>query len=77
MVAPIIFSVGVISMADMVLIWDKWFLDPPKSCPRQIGGICDSTLPEEHIFAEVHRIPRHIPLEELSHIDPVFAIQNS
>ena len=55
-------------------------LDPPKGCPfttrcpRRIGDICDTTPPEEQISADGHRIACHIPLEELSQIDPVFAI---
>jgi len=55
-------------------------LDPPKGCPfttrcpRRIGDICDTTPPEEQISVGGHRIACHIPLEELSQIDPVFAI---
>ena len=55
-------------------------LDPPKGCPfttrcpRRIGDICDTTPPEEQISADGHRIACHIPLDELSQIDPVFAI---
>jgi len=58
-------------------------LDPPKGCPfttrcpRRIGQICDTTPPEEQFSADGHRIACHIPLEELSQIDPVFAIQNN
>ena len=58
-------------------------LDPPKGCPfatrcpRRIGEICDSTLPDEQITTGGHHIACHIPLEELNQIDPVFAIEDN
>ena len=58
-------------------------LDPPigcpfaTRCPRRIGEICDSTLPDEQIAAGGHHIACHIPLEELNQIDPVFAIEDN
>jgi peptide/nickel transport system ATP-binding protein len=40
-------------------------------CPRKVGAICDTTPPPEHRTATGHRIACHIPLEELSRVDPV------
>ncbi len=58
-------------------------LNPPKGCPfttrcpRKIGEICDNNPPQEQITADGHRIACHIPLAELSRIDPVFAVLDS
>ncbi len=40
-------------------------------CPRKIGAICDTTPPLEQRTANGHRILCHIPLQELSQVDPV------
>ena len=40
-------------------------------CPRKIGAICDTTPPPEQRTASGHRILCHIPLQELSRVDPV------
>ena len=52
-------------------------LDLPKGCPfssrcpRKIGEICTTTPPPEQSAPNGHRIACHIPLSELSTIDPV------
>jgi peptide/nickel transport system ATP-binding protein len=40
-------------------------------CPRKIGAICDTTPPPEQRTASGHRILCHIPLQDLSRVDPV------
>jgi peptide/nickel transport system ATP-binding protein len=40
-------------------------------CPRKVGPICDTTPPPEQTTPTGHRIACHIPLEELSRVDPV------
>jgi peptide/nickel transport system ATP-binding protein len=52
-------------------------LEPPSGCPfhtrchRKIGAICETQLPPVIETASEHRIACHIPLEDLTHIDPV------
>jgi peptide/nickel transport system ATP-binding protein len=40
-------------------------------CPRKIGAIFDTTTPPEQRTASGHRILCHIPLPDLSRVDPV------
>ncbi len=40
-------------------------------CPRKVGPICDTTPPPELRTPGGHRIVCHIPLEELTVVDPV------
>jgi len=55
-------------------------MKPPKGCPfctrchRRIGDICDNEVPPEMMVADRHAIKCHIPLEELSKIEPVITI---
>jgi len=55
-------------------------MKPPKGCPfctrchRRIGDICDNEIPPERMVADRHAIKCHIPLEELSKIEPVITI---
>ncbi|MBU1695865.1 MAG: ATP-binding cassette domain-containing protein, partial [Proteobacteria bacterium] len=52
-------------------------MNPPKGCPfctrchRKIGDICDNELPQEMLVKDRHVIKCHIPIEELSKIEPV------
>ena len=53
---------------------------PPKGCPfctrchRRIGDICDNDIPPELLVKDRHVIKCHIPIEELSKIEPVIKI---
>jgi len=55
-------------------------MNPPKGCPfctrchRRIGDICDNEVPPEMMVADRHAIKCHIPIEELSKIEPVIKI---
>ena len=55
-------------------------MKPPKGCPfctrchRRIGDICDNEVPPEIMVADRHAIKCHIPIEELSKIEPVITI---
>jgi peptide/nickel transport system ATP-binding protein len=55
-------------------------MKPPKGCPfctrchRRIGDICDNELPPEQVVADRHVIKCHIPLEELSKVEPVIHV---
>jgi peptide/nickel transport system ATP-binding protein len=55
-------------------------MKPPQGCPfctrchRRIGDICDNEVPLEMMVADRHAIKCHIPLEELSKIEPVITI---
>ncbi|MBW2562459.1 MAG: ABC transporter ATP-binding protein [Deltaproteobacteria bacterium] len=55
-------------------------IKPPKGCPfctrchRRIGDICDNEAPPEVMVADRHAIKCHIPIEELSKIEPVITI---
>jgi peptide/nickel transport system ATP-binding protein len=55
-------------------------MKPPKGCPfctrchRRIGDICDNEVPPEMMVADRHAIKCHIPLEELSKVEPVITI---
>lgn len=55
-------------------------MDPPKGCPfstrchRRIGAICDNELPPEVLVKNRHFIKCHIPIEELSKIEPVIRL---
>ncbi|MCI0430090.1 MAG: ABC transporter ATP-binding protein [Rhodospirillales bacterium] len=40
-------------------------------CPRKVGAICDTTPPPEQLTPSGHRILCHIPMNELSRIEPV------
>ena len=40
-------------------------------CPRKVGAICETTPPPEQQTATGHRIACHIPLTELSGVEPV------
>jgi len=50
---------------------------PPKGCPfhtrcpRKIGPICETEVPAEAEAGDGHRIACHIPLAELSEVEPV------
>jgi len=52
-------------------------MNPPKGCPfctrchRKIGDICDNELPKEQLVKDRHVIKCHIPIKELSKIEPV------
>lgn len=52
-------------------------LNPPSGCPfhtrchRKIGAICETELPPTTETASGHRVACHIPVDELSSIDPV------
>jgi len=52
-------------------------MDPPKGCPfctrchRRIGPVCDNLLPPEQLVKDRHVIKCHIPIKELSKIEPV------
>ena len=52
-------------------------MNPPKGCPfctrchRRLGDICDNELPQEMLVKDRHVIKCHIPIEELSKIEPV------
>ncbi len=53
---------------------------PPKGCPfctrchRRIGDICDNDLPPEQLVKDRHVIKCHIPIKELSQIEPVIIV---
>ena len=55
-------------------------IKPPTGCPfctrchRRIGDICDNEMPPDQVVADRHVIKCHIPLEELSKIEPVITI---
>ena len=55
-------------------------MKPPKGCPfctrchRKIGEICDNELPPDLLVKDRHVIKCHIPIEELSKIEPVIII---
>jgi len=55
-------------------------MNPPKGCPfstrcpRRIGDICDSERPPVQKDSNGHAIACHIPIEELSEVEPVFKI---
>ena len=55
-------------------------MSPPKGCPfctrchRRIGDICDNEPPPEQVVVDRHVIKCHIPLEELSKIEPVIHV---
>ena len=55
-------------------------MNPPKGCPfctrchRRIGDICDNEPPPEQVVADRHVIKCHIPLEELSKVEPVIHV---
>jgi peptide/nickel transport system ATP-binding protein len=40
-------------------------------CPRKIGAICDTTPPPEQRTGNGHRILCHIPMSDLSRVEPV------
>jgi peptide/nickel transport system ATP-binding protein len=42
-------------------------------CPRKVGAICDTTPPPEQRTPTGHRIACHIPLPELTRVDPVIS----
>ena len=42
-------------------------------CPRKVGAICDTTPPPEQETRTGHRIACHIPLAELSRVEPVIS----
>ncbi len=52
-------------------------LDPPTGCPfhtrcpRKVGAVCETESPPERIAGEGHVIACHIPLEDLSAVEPV------
>jgi peptide/nickel transport system ATP-binding protein len=56
-------------------------LNPPKGCPfatrchRRIGPICDDERPPEQFAADRHMIYCHIPLAELSAVEPVLQLE--
>jgi peptide/nickel transport system ATP-binding protein len=55
-------------------------LDPPPGCPfasrcpRKLGAICDDQAPPQRQAADGHVIACHIPIEELSRVDPVITV---
>jgi peptide/nickel transport system ATP-binding protein len=55
-------------------------MNPPKGCPfctrchRRIGDICDNEQPPEQVVADRHVIKCHIPIEELSKVEPVIHV---
>jgi peptide/nickel transport system ATP-binding protein len=55
-------------------------MKPPQGCPfctrchRRIGDICDNELPPELLVKDRHVIKCHIPIKELSKIEPVIRI---
>jgi peptide/nickel transport system ATP-binding protein len=55
-------------------------MNPPKGCPfctrchRRIGDICDNEPPPEQVVVDRHVIKCHIPLEELSKVEPVIHV---
>ncbi len=55
-------------------------MSPPKGCPfctrchRRIGDICDNDPPAEMVVKDKHVIKCHIPIEELSKIEPVINV---
>jgi peptide/nickel transport system ATP-binding protein len=55
-------------------------MNPPKGCPfctrchRRIGDICDNEPPPEQTVADRHVIKCHIPIEELSKVEPVIHV---
>ena len=42
-------------------------------CPRKVGAICDTTPPPEQRTPSGHRIACHIPLAELTRVEPVIS----
>ena len=57
-------------------------LDPPNGCPfatrcfRKVGDICDNELPPVQLAAQRHVIACHIPVEELSKVEPVIKVSD-
>jgi len=55
-------------------------MKPPKGCPfctrchRRIGDICDNEVPPDQLVQDRHAIKCHIPIEELSKIEPVINV---
>jgi peptide/nickel transport system ATP-binding protein len=55
-------------------------MDPPKGCPfctrchRSLGEICEQEPPPEQSAADGHVIACHIPLAELSKVEPVIKV---
>ena len=55
-------------------------LDPPPGCPfasrcpRKLGAICDDEAPPLHEAGDGHVIACHIPIEELSRVEPVITV---
>ena len=55
-------------------------LDPPKGCPfctrchRRLGDICDNETPPDQVDANRHMIKCHIPLIELTDVEPVIRV---
>ena len=53
-------------------------IDPPSGCrfstrcPRYLGRICDEEEPPDRDAGDGHRIKCHIPLQELSSVEPIF-----
>ena len=58
-------------------------LDPPNGCPfatrcfRKVGDICDNELPPIQLAAHRHAIACHIPVEELSKVEPVIKLSST
>ena len=58
-------------------------LDPPEGCrfasrcPRYIGRICNDEVPPDREVAGGHTIKCHIPLHELSAVEPIFNTRDS
>ena len=56
-------------------------LNPPKGCPfstrcpRHMGAICDTDVPQPRDAGNGHMIACHIPMEELREVDPVIVIK--
>jgi len=58
-------------------------INPPKGCPfctrcpRRIGDICDNDPPPEQVVVDRHVIKCHIPIEELSKVEPVIHVPDA
>ena len=58
-------------------------MKPPKGCPfctrchRRIGDICDNEPPPDKMVTDRHVIKCHIPIEELSKIEPVITVPDA